>query len=768
MGGLSAVRNHLYNLFPSVFKRNIELDTAFALIIVDLMQFLAGKVKFQADGHSTINIDGITSAMQNTVESYIPTHNTEYRATQALVVLLDTTKNVPTNKAGTQLKRDQGGSKILDRALYERYSKRETIVEGEEDEEKDEELELGHLLKWPLDGETIWRSNNTRFQLYALITERLLTIRPPSESLKLIIDDGIDIDHALYRERRDEMLRDYRFHYRSAYEQECLIANLARHNFTQRFIVSSDGSVERLPETFTGEADIKIPGYIKAGEQNLVVSQDTDIIFILLLHMKTMLPVSTAFANPNFGVWLDSQTPSDRNKGLSRPYRFLNIKALYYEIMGLFAREYPAITNPIETFIFLTYCLETDFTVAFNTHLSVTPRLVWNTFSALHTTQEIISERGYLLFNENMIDPLTVDAVIAKSKRKTITRESELAKMGQKRCAERHYSYPLEWRSLLGEAVTCTFDTQKIAYNIELNDVKCSQFLYLLCQIHVINDLASLGHSQFDKKARYGIGGKQQRAYITNVDELFMWISSIEDQVARYKTSNTESDHNKRKLIEITSNIERKNKMPKLLSQKKQQQVPKKKTFNLGQLDSHFTTPKTVRLDFGELVKEIGITDEIEEDEEDDDNVEEEEDSLPQPLVIRQQTSISINKKLADLCKKEIPKQYGVPSLQAMLARIARTTWVMNYHQNGCRNKSYITNFAETHPNDATLSRYGWKAEEIPQCEATIRAGAWNNSYYTSVFESSADIEFGTIPFRVYRMVETDQIYNKSHDVYYG
>lgn len=782
MGGFTASRNHLFNLFPYAFKRSIEEETEVCLVVVDLMQFLAGKVKFQGDGLSSINVEGITSSICHTVESYMPEYNKEYRATRAMVALFDTPKNVPTNKAATQQKRDQAGLKILNEELY-RHHYDATLLPA---------TGLGDLLNWSLDGETIWRSNNTRSQLYALITEQLLKIQVVGECT-LVIDDGIDIDHTLYLERREQMLRDHYFQDRSPYEQECLVANLARLHFTERFVLSEafdeqgepTTQVKRLPQTLMGEADIKIPGFVtytrevNTPHSYMIVSQDTDLIFILLLHLKTLLSSSKQDEDPHLQVWLDTQTPVDRKNGLSRPYRYIDVKALYYAIITLFAKEYPSIKNPIETLIFLVYCLETDFTGGFDKYLTVTPRSVWNTFSALHTPLEVTKEKGYIVFNDTMYDET---AFVATGKK---TKESESAKMGTKRSIERYFAYPSHWHSLLSDGVVALYNRDTDHYDITLNDVPCQTFLYLLCQFKVLDDLAGLGYTQFSKKpAKGGALLHQQRTYIPNGDELFIWISTIEGQLEQHRHNCVnEEGEKKRKMVDIaafTTSTMPKNKKPKLLQKYPPRSIEavgsvKAKTYplDLNHLQAYLSRPKSDAMQLLDEIEEFPvepiIIDKNKEDvDEHQDDIEEEEpqEQQLQPLriIATPTTSTTVRKKLSEMCKKEMPKQYGIPSLQAMLARIARVTWIMNYHQNGWKSPSYATNFAETHPDDATLSRYGWKAEEIIQNDENLRNGAWNNSYYTSVFEEG--VEPGMIPVRVYRMVETDQVYNKSHDTY--
>lgn len=735
MGKLTAARNHLFNLFPRAFKRLLDAETPFCLVILDLMQFLA-KVKHYTTSNES-DITRLTESMCSVVESYM--NSSEYKATRGLVVLLDTTKNVPTNKARTQKERDTATttttteSKILDESQYEALHSKG---------------ELGDLLTCGLEGESIWRNNNTKFQLYCAVTEGLLKIVPPRKDMQLILDDGISVHPELYKQRREEMINHYFFKEQSAYAQECLVSGLARHHFTERFVVSGDGSpIRRLPQTETGEADVKIPRFIVAGNNTrryLVVSQDTDIIFILLLHLKSVLP-----HEPALELWLDTQTPVDRASGVSTPYRFINVKALYNAILELFAREYPSVENPVETLIFLVYALETDFTSSFETCLHVTPRVVWNTFAALHTEQEVLAKQGYLLFNDYVYD----------DKKPNDANHNRKEKAGAKRSTERQSLYPRRWWGILDSVVQYTHKEEADQYDITIDDVKAQSFLYLLCQQRVLKDLTALGYPQFD--AKKGV----HRTYIDTVDELFVWTSEIEGKLEAYRLSAQESkalgESNKRKAQE-----ELVQKDALLKKQKKKEEV-------VTAYGVVVVTPRTVikiprPVSMGQRQVNLdALVDDIKQGESARlvaDDIEEVDDGDKPVVVVVPTYKPMVIKKMEALLKEAVAKDYGVPRLQAMIARVYRTEWLMNYHQNGWKTTAYMTNFAEPHPLDATLSWHGWRAEEIPQSEESIRRGDFNNSYYTSVYEIG--IQPGVLPFRVYKMVESDQVYNRNHLAY--
>jgi hypothetical protein len=744
MGGLTEFRNHLYNLFSSLFKRHLAPEERhFCLLILDVMQFLAGRVHYMGEANDEqrqFNARGVAHSIKEVVQDYMDSQaEYEYQVHKGVVVLLDTAKDVPTNKARTQKKRGATeGSAILDE---ERFNS--ALGDGTRDWRH-----IGQPLEWQLEGEVIWRSNNLKFHLSCLITEALLELKP-RRGLKLIIDDGVAVTDQIYMKERERMIEDYEFEDRSFYEQECLVANLARHHFTERFVLTSESrEVLRLPSPAVGEADIKIPRFLVHGNNTrryLVVSQDTDIIFILLLHMKTLESES----REPIDVWLDTQRPDDKRRGLSRSYRFIHISGLYRAILTLFAREYPTIKNPVETLVFLAYALETDFTAGFNECAKVNARLVWNTFSALHTNPMLLKEEGYILFNNFMHDELVKGTVSSK----------ESAKQGVRRSTERQCLWPSQWHNLLDEVVQSVYNVESDMYELTLDDTKATPFFYALCQQRVIDDLALLGHPEFDKKR--GI----KRSFILTVDELFVWTAEIEAKVEAHRkqsaTTQQEEESRKRKLFTQLSLSNESKKQAKTIA------IPRP---SLSSRPSSSCSEVFSLLDDIEEIVEVDVKpiqlfpllDDIEE------IIEVEVDVEPvqfQPLVQSPAARVTANnKKIVTLAKNQLPKDYGIPRLQGMIARVYRIEWLMNYHQNGWKSSSYALNFSEASEQDASLSKYGWRAKEVPQCELSVKRGDFNNSYYSLVYTKG--VQPGMMPFKVYEMVETDEIYNRNYLFY--
>ena len=102
----------------------------------------------------------------------------------------------------------------------------------------------------------------------------------------------------------------------------------------RRYIVWGDGQCRVWPATDSGEADIKVQHYIKrqnGAHRFLVLNQDTDLIFILLLHMHRLVEGEWADSTEQLELWLDTDSPNNK-PGVNMPYRYINIVRLYYAI----------------------------------------------------------------------------------------------------------------------------------------------------------------------------------------------------------------------------------------------------------------------------------------------------------------------------------------------------------------------------------------------------------------------------------------------------
>lgn len=407
MGGLQKWRDFLLALFPACFAARLAEGTAFDLCIFDLMQVLTSRVVSQraaGDDDTRFDTERVTRRVEEAVAHYQNNAEDPSRPLirTALVCLLDTIHQVPKNKSAKQRTRDSGGDGHMDAELYAHMAAQCAPPDG---------LFLQHnfqAYRYPLAGTTVWRSVNLKLQLYRLVTHHVLhSIVKPGKVL--VLDDGVAFSAENYARVRRQMLTDHGWETRSAFEQEALLAQMMTHSplFINRFMLWEGGHFRRFAATGAGEADVKCLTYVDrdiGAHHFLVVNQDSDVLFILLLHMRLFLRGDAS--DDAYEVWLDMRCPSDRQE--TRPYRYVNIKALYWAIVGMFAREYPDVVAPIETFCWLVFSLETDYTRRFSPLLAINERCLWDTFSALHFRPPVVdvwaflegppAEEGYLSF----------------------------------------------------------------------------------------------------------------------------------------------------------------------------------------------------------------------------------------------------------------------------------------------------------------------------------------------------------------------------------
>ena len=413
---------------------------------------------------------------------------------KAVVLLIDTPKNTPKCKASTQIARDtvsvhgtaekDGDDDDNDNNEEAEATKDDdgTIMTEEVYNALIEEMGINYgdymihaeMKKVParMTPTMVWRSNNLKWQLNSMIVSSLLTNVTVPRGRVLIVDDGVMFgDPYAYPRLRRRIMDEYAFHDRSEYEKEMLVSFLVAHTLNMRYVLHHDGKYKRMPESGIGEADVKFGNYITReadGERNpvrryIVVSQDTDIPFILLAHMRRLVNPETGLIDDDIEVWVDSQTPSDKARGHNRAYRFVNIKRLYYAIIEFFRVEYPCVVNPIETLLFMVNALNTDFTSRLGHKcLGITRRLVWNVFSETHYTAATPIDLGYVLFGKK------------KDRSKTL-----------------HYS-PKARGLLAGDAIRVVYNEETNEYRMVLDMARCELFLYLLCQVTPVADMTKL------------------------------------------------------------------------------------------------------------------------------------------------------------------------------------------------------------------------------------------------------------------------------------
>lgn len=506
MGGFTLWRDFLLKLFPECFSSGVKQDFTVDLLIVDMMQFMAKFVRNQPQNafipRSVLtNIKDVVRFYMNNEED-----GTRPRISKGFAFLFDTPLYTPRNKAQTQQTRDTGAQK---RERPADPHVEEGVVDGEEEGGEptlpslliddcllteaqfatflslaDVDAPLPPLLLMPdlvpeervnLRGNTVWRSNSLRWQLSWMVTQSLIEALVVPRDKFMILDDAIVFERAKCDEIRQAMLSRHQFEGRSAYDKACLIGVLMARYQTQRALVYGDRQIKCFSATTIGEADVKIPQYIrlKDGKRRfLVVSQDTDLIFILLLHMKRLYTEWEELEGEEGGVplsdlelWLDTQTPNDMAHGdrpaNNRPYRYINVKQLYFRIVDWFQKDYPSVMHPIETLVSLVYTRTTDFTRGFHTFLDVTERVIWDTFSELHSPQKEFrtfsntrKPRTGLFEMTGLLNPLSTAILVVRDR----------------------------GNSLL--------------YTFTLNEMQWERFLYLLCQLRLWGDRVTMDASE--------------------------------------------------------------------------------------------------------------------------------------------------------------------------------------------------------------------------------------------------------------------------------
>jgi hypothetical protein len=731
MGGFTAWRNFLFHLFPSCFSSNTY--NTFDVTIIDLMQFLVPLIRKTTNTNNGqfLDVDEFNHNITNLVEYYMNSGNNPNAPSigRAVVVLLDSITNVPKNKVTTQQSRDNSCKSTITLSKKtcndERQVKSQIDDEDEDEENENQEeddviqkdcildeigyLELlkrlnmndenNHIIikydmktsvtnaldRFPIshiDETTIRRSLNLKWQLYRMITHELLQLNTRNKEKVLIIDEGIAIDKDHYENVRKTIIQNHHFEDNSDFEKECLVANVVLKNLVQRLISYEDGTfVRNCNNQDVGEADIKLLQYIALGNgasKFLVVSQDTDIIFILLLHMKRLLNPETRLIDDKIEVWIDTQTLADKNNGCSRPYRYINMKKLYMKMYDFFRSEYSQLQHPLELFVFLVNSLKTDFTSAFHSNLMITPRVIWNAFSELH-------------YNPKETKTKHLDYVLFSGRTPT-GKPIEIT-----RCAKRNYTSSLS--GVLNKAITLTFNPTTQTFDSTIRTELFEKFFYLLCQKKLITDLGSIGYTNYQKSNII----TQAIPYISDPNDIFIMVNELTTKINEFKNTSSSNTSNN---IQTPTQLSKQVSKPKLNSSFK---------------PSFSSNPVTTN-------SHIGAT--------------------------KQQQAF-----LKKLSNKEIPKNYGIPTITAMKARIYRTHWILEYFQNGSISSKYIKNQANTSNMDPSLSQWGWIC--MPLENPSIEN--YNSSYYVSVFNENYDKSSGGMPLKLYTMVETDNIYDREN-----
>jgi hypothetical protein len=732
------------------------------------MGYIVSVIKFDYDDPTILRSSKIIYATQRTMDYYM--NQQPYVIEECLIFLLDTPEYVPSLKSATQKSRDSsynnnnnnnnhnGGGGGEDNTIFN-ANDYDTHID-QHDIEADFHNIINATSEVEIERNKIWRSINLRNQVYRVITHSMVGMQIKNSNMVFMLDDGIATSDRTYCDVRTNMITDHDFFTNTEYEKECLVATLARHHLTKRVYLYPDDQIVHQNSFQMGEADIKVCHYIIPDRYTyLIVSPDTDLIFILLLHLKTLLDPETGKLDSRYVIILDTRTPKEEKKNISRPYRFIDIIQLYHSIIELFRVEYPYVKNPIETMVLLAYSLKTDFTQPFHPYLRISPAVVWNTFSELHCSKR----EGFIQFHGQCKNGGAVSDEHDDVDDNDNEKEDEDIEDGEvitspiiKRKQIR--LLPKKYLNLLSDAVTSCYNVDTDAYELDINEISCAEFYYLLCEFRVRDDLALIGYKEYDSKI--------MNRYILDVDQLFMKVTELEDYIETCKKKGLDGIRKKeeensrgflnalesekkavaasKKEIEDARKNE-KNRKPMISSSNHHHQRVSQKTESVRIED------EAKRNEWLTIFDSIGTI----------------SSNTPTATAVANITPI-IDKKIVNLAnRKNIPPHYAIPYVNQMRARIYRIRWIMNYHQNGWLSTDYSMNFDCVHPENPGKSLHGWTSNEILQTEDNIRNGAFNNSYYTFRYCGGEPVP-GKIPFRIYETSETDNVFDRHYRSYFS
>jgi hypothetical protein len=741
MGGFQVWRDFLLALLGDCFEAEWESGRVVDIAMVDLMQYLAGSMqtKDKFDGLE------ITRRIEGKVAFHLNANDDPSRpAPNLLVVMLDTIHNVPKNKAGKQRSRDGGGStegaqgadgtEEVPTEVHMNQTMFESIralapKNGHAPDTQMFIVDNTQDFLYPLERKMIWRSVNLKIQLYRLITCQL-THTPMKKGRSMVIDDGMVFSTQEYEEVRKEVIRDYDYETESAFKQDCMINQLIIHTkgFIKRFRVK-EGGVTEEPSTGVGEADIKVQTYItrESGKKRfLVINQDSDLIFILLLHMSSLLVGDET--DDEYEVWLDTRSPVDDYKNTYRAYRYINIKKLYYALIKLFKKEYPDIKDPIATFCFIAFTLETDFTRAFPKCLGISTKVVWDVFSELSTPPHI-NEGGFL----SLSTPKT-------------------KQYNKKRI------FSAKLYGLLNQSIT--YDREKRTYVLEHESIK--KFYFLLCQVRLLEirrDLR-LGNGFYDVTSRNNA---------IEPDELLIYARDVCERVQCYREYCKETkDQKDQKPMDAFLELVKKKK-----ELKAEETGIEEKRYKL----SSSLAKKEVVVDVPSpsTYKPVWIKRKVKEEVEEVVEVEVEEGGDmeidfgmmgEQVKQNRKQESMKLDMKTYVIQNTDKLRKYaenmpegeyfGVPSVNDMMARIYQREWYLFYCTNGYRkNGTSALRYTECAPQDKSLSLWGWKEEDVVGEDRLNQV--LNSTYYSTYYSPNKEKQ------QIFRFTETKETNNVYH-----
>jgi hypothetical protein len=369
----------------------------------------------------------------------------------------------------------------------------------------------------------------------------------------------------------------------------------------------------------------------------------------------------------------------------------------------LFKEEYPAIRYPIDTFCFLVFSLETDFTRKFPTCLQVYESLVWNTFSELHSVKS-----NYLVFS---------------------------AKLGTGRMRSEKKQFDSSLHGLLNEAISY----EAVKHRFYLRHEVIKKFYFLLCQMRIIRIRRDIGVTN-------GSYDEATRIKSIPINELLIYARDIQERIWKFRKY--EAD----KILELDQFFQTKKRKRCPPSSNRQEEekdnnnrivIEGDKKFKLS---SSLGKKKSVSISI--VPSEMDEMVEVEEDEEF--RQQQQQQTKKTSFLLDEKAYISSNEKMLRIhASKDIPDEYyGLLNENDMLARIYRLEWYLSYCRDGWRDLPEMR-FTNSARQDPTLSLWGWRERRVPESEA--RNSSYFNSYYTSDKKE---------PFAFYEVVETNEVYH--------
>lgn len=486
MGGYSAKwRRFFYKLFTGCFFAEIA-PRSFDVVIYDSMEILA-MCQMTPNRQNTYSCG---QSLINFAEGYLTTGEEGIVAASTMVLLLDNFYCTPRTKSAEEEARDSrkgtwGTKKPVECNDDDGDKEKEQWQPSAEMLSSLSEKEFVNLFganggsddflfpegPFPSDGVKMWRSSILRWNMWHHVTRHLSSTKVP-EGKMLVIDDALPINKSEYLELRYAVTHDFGLEESSEFVKQCHIAAEMR-GYMQRLIVEHGGKFTRKPSLGVGESDLKVCQYIsknRGAKSFLVRCQDTDLLSLLALLVKMLIDKDTG--NVEVELWLDTKSMSCESK----PYRYVNVVALWRAIIAYFNEEFPAVKNPVETLVFLVYCLKSDYVDKFHSHLGIGTAMLWNTFAALHHCRP--STLGYhQYFGEHKALNLPL---VRK-------RESAVCK---------------RMRGVLNDALLLNVGTveQDSVCEVVLNEEAMSKFFYYMCE-KVVNYRDDTFNERLEKRS---------------------------------------------------------------------------------------------------------------------------------------------------------------------------------------------------------------------------------------------------------------------------